>query len=98
MMPCQGHHYNPHDLLFPRVWISGVEVAKHHFGLTATRFRKQHEYKRYSQDLREYVYKDHAMAQVKALRLSNYCISISFLHYHLSELINLAQPQTLLVD
>jgi len=38
------------------------------------------------------------MAQVKALRLSNYCISTSSLHYHLSELINLAQPQTLLVD
>ena len=31
------------------------------------------------------------MAQVKALRLSNYCISISYLHYHLSELINFAQ-------
>ena len=42
--------------------------------------------------------KDHALAQVKALRLSNYCISISSLHYHLAELINLAQPQTILVD
>ena len=31
------------------------------------------------------------MAQVKALRLSNYCRSISSLHYHLSELINIAQ-------
>ena len=31
------------------------------------------------------------MAQVKALRLSKYCISISSLHYHLSELINIAQ-------
>ena len=57
-----------------------------------------HEYKGTPQDLRDYIYKDHAMAQVKALRLSNYCISISSLYYHLSELINLAQPQTLLVD
>jgi len=32
------------------------------------------------------------MAQVKALRLSNYCRSISSVHYHLSELINIAQP------
>ena len=32
------------------------------------------------------------MTQVKALRLSNYCRSISSLHYHLSELINIAQP------
>ena len=31
------------------------------------------------------------MAQVKALRLSNYCRSSSSLHYHLSELINIAQ-------
>ena len=46
---------------------------------------------RYSQDLRDYIHKDHAMAQVKALRLSNYCRSISSLHYHLSELINIAQ-------
>ena len=38
------------------------------------------------------------MAQVKALRLSIYCISISSLHYHLLELINLAQPQKILVD
>ena len=32
------------------------------------------------------------MAQVKALRLSNYCRSISSVHYHLSELIDIAQP------
>src|SRR6185437_14739787 len=44
------------------------------------------------QDLRDYIYKDHAMTQVKALRLSNYCRSISSVHYHLSELINIAQP------
>ena len=31
------------------------------------------------------------MAQVKSLRLSNYCRIISSLHYHLSELINLAE-------
>ena len=30
------------------------------------------------QDLRDYISKDHALAQVKALRLSNYCIRISF--------------------
>ena len=46
---------------------------------------------RYSQDLRDYIHKDHAMAQVKALRLSNYFRSSSSLHYHLSELINIAQ-------
>jgi len=38
------------------------------------------------------------MTQVKSLRISNYYISISSLHYPLSELINVAQPQTLLVD
>ena len=43
------------------------------------------------QDLRDYINKGHAMAQVKALRLSNYCRSSSSLHYHLSELINIAQ-------
>ena len=32
------------------------------------------------------------MAQIKSLRLSNYCRSISSIHYHLSELINIAQP------
>ena len=31
------------------------------------------------------------MAQVKTLRLGNYCRSSSSLHYHLSELINIAQ-------
>ena len=40
----------------------------------------------------------HAMAQVKALRLSNYCRSISSVHYHLSELIKIAQPPYLNKD
>ena len=39
------------------------------------------------------------MAQVKTLRLSNYCISISSLHYRLSQLINIAQtPIKILVS
>src|SRR6185503_20629615 len=50
------------------------------------------------QDLRDYISKDHALAQLKALRLSNYCISMSSLHYHLAELINVAQLQIILVD
>ena len=39
------------------------------------------------------------MAQVKALRLNNYCSSMSSLDYHLSELINIAQtPIKILVS
>ena len=30
----QGHHHDRSDLLLSRIWISGVEVAEHHFRLT----------------------------------------------------------------
>ena len=36
------------------------------------------------------------MAQIKVLRLSNYCRNMS--SYHLAKLINIVQPQTILVD
>ena len=98
MMPCSRTSSQPQQPTPPphlyRRGRSGRTPLLAHLQLDL----ENNEYKRYSQDLRDYIYKDHAMAQVKALRLINYCISISSLYYHLSELINLAQPQTLLVD
>ena len=60
---------------------------------------KHPEYKRYSARLTRLNKQESCKAQVKALRLSNYYISMSFLEYLLAKLVSVARnPQIILVD